>query len=244
MHWIDKMNAFITGTDTGVGKTFATVRLLRHLRGRQGLDCVGFKPICCGSRDDAEQLLAASRIGLPGGGGSAPDSPTLNDVNPVWLRTPAAPYTAAMIEGRTVDLDSVRAAFASLRDRHPGGVLVEGVGGWLAPIRRDYAVADLAVELALPVIVVVKNRLGALSHAALTVRQIEASGLRCTGLIFNEGATAAPSIPSPDSGALPDEEAAAEAIARATNQAVCAEILGVPVLAALEPGQTAWPVSG
>lgn len=238
------MNAFITGTDTGVGKTFATVLLLRHLRA-SGRDCVGFKPICCGSRDDAERLLAVS-LGddPPPPGRPAADGLTLNEVNPVWLRTPAAPYTAAMIEGRTVDLDAVRATFATLRERHRDGVLVEGVGGWLAPIRRDYTVADLAVELALPVVVVVKNRLGALNHAALTVREIERSGLRCLGLIFNDGPDPAPPLPDLAPGnAPPDEDAAAEAIARATNPGVCTEILGLPVLAALESDQTVWPVS-
>ena len=73
------MNAFVTGTDTGVGKTYATARLIRRLR-VQGLDTVGFKPICCGSREDAEILRAA-----------ADDALGLNEVNPVWLRTPPRP---------------------------------------------------------------------------------------------------------------------------------------------------------
>jgi dethiobiotin synthetase len=223
------MHAFITGTDTGVGKTFATALLLRHLRAG-GADCVGFKPICCGSRDDAEKLLAAS-----GGDGSGV---TLNEVNPVWLRTPAAPLTAAMIEGRMIDLAAVRESFALLRARHRGGVLVEGVGGWLVPITREYSVADLAVELDLPVIVVVKNRLGALNHAALTVRAIQHRGLRCAGLIFNDGATVSGPVTS---DAEIDEAEAAESIARTTNPAVCEDLLGVPILAALSADQSAWP---
>ena len=222
------MNAFITGTDTGVGKTFATALLLRHLRAR-GDDCVGFKPICCGSRDDAEKLFAAS-------GGEAAGL-TLNEVNPVWLRTPAAPLTAAMIEGRMIDLAIVRETFALLGARHRAGVLVEGIGGWLVPITREYSVSDLAAELALPVIVVVKNRLGALNHAALTVRAIQQRGLRCAGLIFNDGLTVA----QPGSSeAEIDETEAVEAIARTTNPAVCEDLLGVPILASLSANQTAW----
>ena len=93
---------------------------------------MGYKPICCGPRDDAEILRAA-----------ADDALALNEVNPVWLRTPAAPYTAALIENRPVDLALIREGFAALRARH-GSVLVEGVGGWLVPIARDYTVADLA----------------------------------------------------------------------------------------------------
>ncbi len=228
------MNAFITGTDTSVGKTFATGLLLRHLRAR-GADCVGFKPICCGSRDDAEKLHLAS-------GGDATGL-SLNEVNPVWLRTPAAPYTAAMIEGRTVDLAAAREAFARLRERHRDGVLVEGVGGWLVPITRDFTVADLAVELALPVIVVVKNRLGALNHTALTVRDIQRRGLQCAGLIFNDGPDPLPDLNAPveEQAKAEAEVIAAETIARASNPGVCEETLGVPILAALAAHQTAWP---
>ncbi len=206
------MNAFITGTDTGVGKTYVTARLIRRLRAR-GLDTVGFKPMCCGSREDAELLRAA-----------ADDTLALNEVNPVWLRTPAAPYTAAMIENRPIDLALIRETYAGLRARH-GSVLVEGVGGWLVPITRDYAVADLAAEFALPVIVVVKNRLGALNHAALTVHHVRSRGLTCAGMILNDGQPVAADSDEPQS------------IAMATNQAVLEDMLGVPILFTLAHGQ-------
>lgn len=210
---------FITGTDTGVGKTYVSALLLRHLRGRCGLDAVGFKPICCGGREDAEVLHEAS-------GGAAVLS--LNEVNPVWLRTPAAPYTAAMIEGRAVDLALVRETFAALRARHEF-VLVEGVGGWLVPIAHGYAVAHLAAELGLPVAVVVRNRLGALNHAALTVAHLRAHGQACVGSIFNHGPAEAP-------GGMD-----AETVARATNRAMGEEILMLPTLAEIEPNQGEWP---
>lgn len=207
---------FITATDTGAGKTYASALLLRFLRAERGLDAVGFKPLCCGGREDAEILHAAS-------GGDA--SLSLNEVNPVWLRTPAAPHVAAMIENRAVDLALVRETFAGLRARH-GCVVVEGVGGWLAPIARDYAVADLAAELGLPVVVVVRNRLGALNHAALTLAHLHASGQRCAGVIFNHG---------PAEGFSPEE-----GIARATNLAICEELFGLPILAEIDEGQGAW----
>ncbi len=207
------MNAFITGTDTGVGKTYVTARLIRRLRA-QGLDTVGFKPMCCGSREDAELLRAA-----------ADDALTINEINPVWLRTPAAPYTAAMIENRAIDLALIRETFAGLRARH-GSVLVEGVGGWLVPIERTYTVADLAEEFALPVIVVVKNRLGALNHAALTVHHLRSRGLTCAGLILNDGQAAKEDSDEP------------QAIAMATNQSVLEDMLGAPVLFTLTHGQT------
>lgn len=116
---------FITGTDTGVGKTRVAAMLVRALRAAS-VDAVGFKPICCGGREDAELLAEAS------GGAVA-----LNDVNPVWLRPPVAPYTAAMIEGRTVDVALVREKFTQLRAAH-AAVIVEGAGGWLVPVARNF----------------------------------------------------------------------------------------------------------
>ncbi len=207
---------FITATDTGAGKTYCTALLLRHLREQRGLDAVGFKPICCGGREDAEILHAAS-----GGDAVLP----LNEVNPVWLRTPAAPYAAAMVEGRPVDLAMVRETSATLRGKH-GFVVVEGIGGWRVPIERSFSVADLAVEMALPVVVVIRNRLGALNHAVLTVEAVRATGLTCTGFVFNEGPP----------GAIDAEEG----VARATNGAICEELLGVPWLASVETGQPTW----
>lgn len=207
---------FITATDTGAGKTFCTVLLLHHLREVSGLDAVGFKPICCGGREDAETLHAAS-------GGDV--VLTLNEVNPVWLRTPAAPYAAAMVEGRPVDLAMVRETFATLTARH-GFVVVEGIGGWRVPIERSFTVADLAAEMALPVVVVVRNRLGALNHAALTVEAVRTAGLNCAGFVFNDGPP----------GPFPEEES----VARATNRAICEELLGVPLLAIVETGQGTW----
>ena len=180
------MSIFITGTDTGVGKTRVAAMLVRALRAA-GVDAVGFKPICCGGREDAELLAKASRndeCGMTNDEG-AQTVVTLNDVNPVWLRPPVAPYTAAMIEGRMVDVALVREKFAQLRAAH-AAVIVEGAGGWLVPVTRDFSMADLAAEFALPVLVVAANRLGAINHTLLTVAAIHASGLRCVGVILNQ----------------------------------------------------------
>ena len=165
------MSIFVTGTDTGVGKTSFTVWLLQSLRER-GIRCAGYKPICCGDRDDAVQLQAA---GSPG--------PTIDDVNPVWLQTPAAPLTAARVEKREIDLPSLREGFLRLNAR-VDFVAVEGVGGWMVPITPDYFSNHLAAELALPVIVVALNRLGCLNHVLLTARAIESAGLKCAGRRF------------------------------------------------------------
>lgn len=209
------MNLFITGTDTGVGKTHVTARLLRALRAR-GVDAVGFKPLCCGSRDDAEALRAASDHALE-----------LNEVNPVWLRAPAAPYTAALIENRSIDLDLIRDVFTRLCARH-ATVLVEGVGGWLVPILRDYTMGDLAAGWSLPVVVVAANRLGALNHTALTTSAVRAAGVSCVGIILNDGPRAAPTADEDD----------VQTIARTTNASVLADWLNIPVLACVEPNQS------
>ena len=166
------MSLFITGTDTGVGKTHTAIQLLRLLRA-SGRCCVGMKPICCGDRRDAELLLAAGSEGL-----------RIEEINPVWLKTPAAPLVGSLTEGVNIDIERILAAFRALQNRVEH-VLVEGVGGWLVPIRRDYFMSDLAVEMALPVLVAAQNRLGCLNHTALTVRSIAAHRLPCAGVVLN-----------------------------------------------------------
>jgi len=194
---------FVTGTDTGVGKTHTVVQLLRILRS-SGKSCAGFKPICCGDRQDAERLLGASADGL-----------TIDEINPLWLKTPAAPLTAGQIEDVKINIESLLGAFRALRAR-VDDVFVEGVGGWMVPIRSDYFVRDLAMEMRLPVLVVVKNRLGCLNHALLTVRSVQATGLRCAGVVLN----------GPTGG---------DDVAPATNADVLASILDLPLLPELRP---------
>lgn len=192
------MSFFITGTDTGVGKTHTVVQLLRLLRAN-GRSYAGFKPICCGDRQDAELLLAASAPGL-----------TIDEINPLWLKTPAAPLTAAQTEDVKIDVERLFDAFRMLRAR-VDNVFVEGVGGWMVPIASDYFVKDLAVEMGLAVLVVAQNRLGCLNHTLLTVRSVQAANLHCAAVVLN----------SPSSSTD---------IAETTNAAVLASILDVPML--------------
>jgi dethiobiotin synthetase len=150
------VSLFITGTDTGVGKTYTAARLL-HLLRASGASCAGIKPICCGDRRDAELLLASGSDGL-----------TIDDVNPVWLKTPAAPVVGSLMEKVDIDIEHILAAFHSLQNRVEH-VIVEGTGGWMVPIHRDYFVSDLAVAMKLPVLAVAYNRLGCLNHADFAV---------------------------------------------------------------------------
>lgn len=169
------MRIFITGTDTDVGKTYVTCLLLEAL-GRHGIKAAGFKPFCCGSRGDSIRLQAVSCEGLD-----------LEEINPVWLKTPASPFAACMIENRPLDIDEVHDAYEHLA-RRTDHLLVEGVGGWEVPLNADTTAADFAERLGLPVLVVVNNKLGALNHTLLTVRNIAARGLTCLGVVMNYAA--------------------------------------------------------
>ena len=195
------MSLFITGTDTGVGKTHTAVQLLRLLRAG-GIGCAGMKPICCGDRRDAELLLAAGSNGL-----------TIDEVNPVWLETPAAPIVGSLMEEVKIDIVQILAAFRALQGRVEH-VIVEGVGGWLVPIRSDYFVSDLAVEMQSPVLVVAQNRLGCLNHTALTLRSVAQHKLRCVGVALN-------GVPVSDD------------IAALTNADILGKIVNVPLLGGL-----------
>jgi dethiobiotin synthetase len=166
------MSFFITGTDTGVGKTYVTRLIIASLRA-EGRDVVGYKPIACGDRQDAV-ILAAVSGGLD-----------LNEINPVHLNTAVAPYVAGLLENRTVVVAELLAGFHHLAARHEQ-VIVEGAGGWEVPLAPNYRVSDLAVDLKLPVVVVAGNKLGALNHLILTVNAIRAKGLICAGIVLNQ----------------------------------------------------------
>lgn len=167
------MSFFVTGTDTGVGKTHTIVRILQRYAAA-GRRAAGMKPICCGDRDDAERILAAGCDGL-----------SLDEINPVWLQAPAAPLVALRAEGYDLKPQLLLDAFHSLQQRVPL-IFVEGVGGWLVPITADFKVSDLARKLALPVLLVAQNRLGCINHTLLSVEGIRAAGLRCAAVLLND----------------------------------------------------------
>lgn len=168
----------MTGTDTGVGKSVASVALLHALRAR-GLRAVGMKPVAAGCRvtppglrnDDALALQAASD-----------PRPPYGDINPWALPEPTAPQLAARAAGIEVTLPRVLAAHARLAGQ-ADVVVVEGAGGWLSPLADGIEHADLAHALQLPVLLVVGLRLGCLSHARLSARAIAADGCRLLGWV-------------------------------------------------------------
>lgn len=161
---------FISGTDTGVGKTWVTVGLLQRLRAASW-DAVGMKPVECGGREDANAILAASGSDLD-----------LDLVNPYPLPRPVAP--AAMEPRPDISFSDLATRVARLREGRDFA-LVEGAGGWLVPLDAERTLADLAVHLQLPVIIVAANRLGVLNHTLLTVRAVQQSGLECPAVFLN-----------------------------------------------------------
>ena len=165
------MSLFLTGTGTGVGKTFVAIELLHWLRSR-GIRAAGMKPICCGDREDARRLLAASAEGI-----------SIEELNPVWLQSPVAPSVAAQIEQVEIDLGKIQNCFRNLSERFDT-VIVEGVGGWLVPMTADLFVGDFAKQLDLPVAIVAENRLGCLNHILLTLESVQRRGLVCAGVIL------------------------------------------------------------
>jgi len=172
---------FVTGTDTGVGKTVAACALLRALRAR-GVAVAPMKPVAAGAEGHDGIEANADTLALIAAAGAARE--TMADVTPVLLREAMAPHIAARREGQRITAAPVREAF----ERLAAGarfVVVEGVGGFLVPLDDDWDAADLACDLGLPVVLVVGMRLGCLNHALLTARAIEASGLAFAGWIAN-----------------------------------------------------------
>jgi dethiobiotin synthetase len=169
---------YVTGTDTGVGKTLVSCALLHVARAR-GWRAVGMKPVASGCErvdgawhnEDALALLAASD-----------PRPGYGDVNPFALQHPLAPELAARDAGVDVTLAPILAAHARLQAQ-ADLVVVEGVGGWAAPLATHLHQADLVRALHLPVVLVVGLRLGCLNHAYLTQRAIAEDGGRFAGWI-------------------------------------------------------------
>lgn len=171
---------FVTGTDTGIGKTRASTVLLHALRAR-GLRAVGMKPLASGCEPTPEGWRNEDALALQA---ASDPRPPYADVNPYALPHPLAPQLAARDAGVDVALAPLLAAHARLQPL-ADTVVVEGVGGWLAPLSDTLMQADLVRALDLPVVLVVGLRLGCLNHAFLSARAIAADGCRLVGWIGN-----------------------------------------------------------
>ena len=171
------MSYFITGTDTGVGKTLVSCALL-HAFAAQGQRVVGMKPVAAGCDErghnsDVDQLRAASNVLVSHG-----------QINPYSFMNPIAPHIASRKAGVRIDFARILTSYhelAAQADR----VIIEGAGGFRVPLNDNQDTADLIAQLNLPVILVVGIRLGCINHALLTASAIEACGLKCAGWVAN-----------------------------------------------------------
>ena len=173
-------SVFITGTDTEIGKTFVSVLLIRALVAR-GHRVVGMKPVASGCvrtpeglrNDDAQKLINAGNVAVP-----------YREVNPYAFEPAIAPHIAAAEVGADISIDVICANYERLSARADRRV-VEGVGGWQVPLGAGFTVADLAVRLGAPVILVVGVRLGCINHAMLSVESILAARVGFMGWVAN-----------------------------------------------------------
>lgn len=171
---------FVTGTDTSVGKTTVTVRLMQQLVA-QGLTVIGMKPVASGcewvdgrwQNDDVLQLTAASNVSAPA-----------ELINPYCFEPAIAPHIAAAQAGVEIDFNVIRAAYEQLTTM-ADVVIVEGAGGLLVPLNATQTIADLIQALSLPALVVVGMRLGCINHALLTAQVLKQRNIDFCGWVAN-----------------------------------------------------------
>lgn len=177
----NRFDYFITGTDTGVGKTLVSAALIHGLA-RKGIKVAGMKPVAAGAElrdgqwwnDDVALLSAEASVSLPA-----------QLIAPCLYKEPAAPHVAAALEGKQINPSDIFAAFEQIRAQ-ADAVIVEGVGGFCVPLVPQTGMADIAAQLQLDVILVVGLRLGCLNHALLTAEAIAARGLHLAGWVVNQ----------------------------------------------------------
>lgn len=172
---------FITGTDTGVGKTLVAGGLAA-LCGKRGLDVGVMKPVATGCSCIEGTLVSEDAVCLKNAAGTADE---YDIINPVRFEQPLAPTAAARLNNTTIDLAKIHAAYAVLRKRH-NFLIVEGIGGLLVPLDDRYFVADLIGDMGLPLIVVCRPAIGTINHTLLTISSARARKLKIAGIIINE----------------------------------------------------------
>ncbi|MDR1941795.1 MAG: dethiobiotin synthase [Endomicrobium sp.] len=163
---------FITATDTGAGKTYVCARLAESLK-NAGINTGVFKPVSTGDRNDARALIKACAIK------EKPET-----VTPIFFKNPMSPYGAGLIEGKTFDIKKACAGLKYFLNKYDFTV-VEGVGGLLVPLKKDFFVSDLIKKFKLPVIVVARFGLGTLNHTLLTIEKLRQDKQKVSGIILS-----------------------------------------------------------
>jgi dethiobiotin synthetase len=204
-----KAGIFITGTDTGVGKTVVSAGLALALKAR-GLKVGVMKPIATGCHGSDNHLISQDAVYLF----EAAENEYTGLTSPSRFRNPLAPNVASVIEKKEVDLNAVRRAYRELQ-KHYDFIIVEGIGGLLVPIAKDYFVANLIREFRLPLVIVSRPALGTINHTLLTVDAAVIRGFDIRGIIFNR-------VPKVN-----------YSIAEITNPKVVHDLTGVPILGSI-----------
>ncbi|MDP3920039.1 MAG: dethiobiotin synthase [Candidatus Omnitrophota bacterium] len=204
-----KPGIFITGTDTGVGKTVVAAGLAMALKSR-GMKVGVMKPVGTGCMEFGKRLICHDSAYLL----EAAENEYPPLTSPVRYRHALAPSVAAVLEKREVDLPQIRRSFGELQKNYDF-IIVEGIGGLLVPFSKDYFVANLVREFQLPLLIVSKGGLGAINHTLLTIDAAVIRGFEVRGVIFNRMAKTNVSL------------------AEITNPKVIHELSGVPVLGSL-----------
>ena len=174
-----KNGLFITGTDTGVGKTLIAGGIASVLR-RQGLKVGVFKPIASGCRNDGVLVSDDTEFLAM----CADAEYSLSVITPVTYKTPAAPITCAQVEGRAIDYEEIATAYNYLCE-NTDVVIVEGIGGAMVPLDAKHTVLDLAVQFNLPMVIVARPNLGTINHSLLTIAAVRNAGLPVAGLVIS-----------------------------------------------------------
>lgn len=202
---------FITGTDTGCGKTIVAAALVNYFR-NQGIDCGYMKPISCGSKKDNDAALLKKLLNL---------KDPLSLINPISLPYPLSPYASAKKAKKKINLKKIFDSHLQLtctggfktRPCNYSLLIIEGVGGTLVPITKDYLVVDLIKDLKTPAIIVARAGLGTLNHTLLTIEALKKRKIKILGIIMN-GFTG-------------------KELSEKDNAKIIEEISGIPILAKL-----------
>jgi dethiobiotin synthetase len=210
-----KRGIFITGTDTGIGKTFVGTGIARALRAA-GVDVGVMKPAETGCSVRRGALYPKDAFALMR---AAKSSDTLDLVNPYRFQAPLAPSVAAAQEGNTIVLRRLQATYRKLARKH-AFMIVEGAGGILVPLNAKRDFLDLAALIGLPILIVARPGLGTINHTLLTVMALRGRGLTIAGIVINSSEDRHPDV------------------AERTNPAVIAKRSGVPVIGIVHHGQT------
>ena len=206
---ITKPGIFITGTDTGVGKTVAAAGLALVLKAR-GIKVGVMKPVATGCHGPDDRLVSQDAVFLF----EAAENEYPSLTSPSRFRNPLAPNVASMLEKKEVNLEKIHHAFRELQ-RHYDFVIVEGIGGLFVPLTKDYFVANMIREFHLPLVIVARGGLGTINHTLLTVDAAVIRGFDIRGIIFNR-------IPAVN-----------YSMAEITNPKVIHDLTGIPILGTL-----------